>query len=198
MRSHRAGRWGMNEVYARVLAENEYLVDCSVTPHVSWRGAMGNPGGNGGPDFGSFPENAYRIDLDDISRPGDSSLLELPMTIMRARSRTFRKIGQMLPQGSLPARVWNRLFPPLLWLRPNGRNLQPMLQVLQQALAERRSYVEFMLHSSEFMPAGSPTFRTANAIERLYGHLDQLFAQASSGFRGATLTEFGQRFAMES
>src|SRR5579872_1992405 len=34
MRSHRAGRWSFNAVYARILVENGYRVDCSVTPLV--------------------------------------------------------------------------------------------------------------------------------------------------------------------
>jgi hypothetical protein len=58
MRSHRAGRWGFDERYARLLLEHSYMVDCSVTPHVSWRGTMGDPKGNGGSDYSGFPETA--------------------------------------------------------------------------------------------------------------------------------------------
>src|SRR5438552_1378607 len=47
MSSHRAGRRGMNEAYARILVEQGYRVDCSVSPHVSWRRIKGNPRGAG-------------------------------------------------------------------------------------------------------------------------------------------------------
>jgi hypothetical protein len=68
-----------------------------------------------------------------------------------------------------------------------------MLQVLQRALREQRSYAEFMLHSSEFMPGGSPTFRTRESIEQLYRDLEQLFSRAAESFTGATLSEFDHR-----
>ena len=47
-----------------------------------------------------------------------------------------------------------------------------------------------MLHSSEFMPGGSPSFPTAEAIEKLYRDMEKLFAAAAPFFRGATLTEY--------
>ena len=194
MTSHRAGRWSMNDVYARILVEHGYRSDCSVTPHVSWRHAKGDPRREGGTDFSSFPEEPYIMDLRDISRPGHSPLLELPMTIMRSASRALRRVGELMPRGSLPSRVWNRLFPPVLWLRPNGRNLTQMLQILERAHRDGRPYVEFMLHSSEFMPGGSPTFRTPESIEALYRDLDRLFSRASSRFAGATLAEFDRSF----
>ena len=72
MTSHRAGRWAFNEVYARALIDQGYLVDCSVTPRVSWRNAQGAPQGQGGTDYSHFPDRAYFLDEQDISRPGDS------------------------------------------------------------------------------------------------------------------------------
>jgi hypothetical protein len=197
MTSHRAGRWSMNPVYARVLVQQGYRTDCSVTPHVSWRHAPGKPNGGGGTDFSSFPEEPYYVDLSDISRPGDSPLLEAPMTIMPASS-IRRRVGGLLPGGSLPSRLWNRFFPPLLWLRPNGRNLGGMLLILERALRCGRPYVEFMLHSSEFMPGGSPTFRTPESIEVLYRDLDRLFSEASKHFQGATVAEFDRSFRQAS
>jgi hypothetical protein len=191
MTSHRAGRWSMDKVYVRTLIELGYRVDCSVTPHVSWRRTLGNPAGQGGTDYSNFPEDPYRIDPEDISRPGDSPLLEVPMTVMNDPGIT-RSIGDLLAHGSLPSRAWNRFFPPRRWLQPNGRNLRSMLRIQERALEEGRRYVEFTLHSSEFMPGGSPTFPTEESIEKLYDHLEQLFARAAQSFAGATLTEFEQ------
>ncbi len=192
--SHRAGRWSMNERYAQYLVEQGYLVDCSVTPHVTWRPVPGDPAGKGGTDFSSYPEEAYRVDLSDMSRRGDSPLLEVPMTIMAEPGAT-RRIGARLTGGSLPSRIWNRLFPPRQWLQPNGRNLPQMLRILDRALRERRRYVQFTLHSSEFMPGGSPTFQTTQSIENLYRDLEQLFSRAATSFTGATLSEFEQSFS---
>lgn len=51
-----------------------------------------------------------------------------------------------------------------------------------------------MLHSSEFMPAGSPTFPDARSVERLYADLEALFERGSALFAGATLAEFRHAF----
>lgn len=189
--SHRAGRWSFNEVYARALVEHGYRVDCSVTPHVSWRQFKGDPSRAGGSDYSAFPEGPYTVDLTDISRAGPSALLELPMTILRSETPVLSRIGSLLPPRTFPSRVWNRIFPPIFWLRPNGRNLGHMLRVVERVRREGRSYAEFMLHSSEFMPGGSPTFRTAVSIDRLYDDLEHLFESAARSFAGATLQEFG-------
>jgi hypothetical protein len=69
-----------------------------------------------------------------------------------------------------------------------------MLAVLRTALSQRRSYVEFMLHSSELMPGGSPTFASERDIERLYEDMEAVFA-AASDFEGLTLTRFADRYA---
>lgn len=196
MVSHRAGRWGFDATYARILVEHGYLVDCSVTPCVSWRAYPGAPDGAGGPDFSEFPSRAYFLDLGDIRAEGDSTLLEVPMTI----KRPWQRVGQWLHRAvkGTPRLIRgpvNRLYPPISWLRPNGRNLGSMLKLQNRCQHEGSAYAQFTLHSSEFMPGGSPNFRTQSSIERLYVHLEQLFAEASRDFDGATLKEFYSGFA---
>jgi hypothetical protein len=195
MVSHRAGRWGLTRAYARRLVAQGYLVDCSVTPHVSWRAHPGSPSGRGGPDFRRFPDAAYFPDLDDLRRAGASPLLEVPMTIT-ARAGTVGRIGRALGgnRARLLRAAGRRLARPS-WLRPSGSNLAAMLAILDHAHARRADYVEFMLHSSEFMPGGSPTFRTKESIETLYRHLDELFGAARERFVGLTLAEYRQRLA---
>ena len=65
-----------------------------------------------------------------------------------------------------------------------------MLAILDQALRERWPCVEFMLHSSELMAGGSPTFQTRRDVEALYDDLEVLFGKAAERFRGRTLSEF--------
>jgi hypothetical protein len=64
--------------------------------------------------------------------------------------------------------------------------------VLAKALRERRTYLEFMLHSSELMPGGSPTFPDQESIEALYRDLEALFAAAARCCRPSTLTGFAR------
>jgi hypothetical protein len=192
--SHRAGRWAMNEQYVRTLIEYGYLTDCSVTPYVDWRGTLGNPVASGGSDYRNFPTEPYFIDPDDIGRPGNSSLLEVPMTVSKRCNPAFRSVAQaLLSRCGVPRNVLSRMLRNQ-WLRPNGFNGAAMVAQVEEAAAAGACHVEFMLHSSEFMPAGSPTFPDARSVERLYDDLEALFERGSALFGGATLAEFRHAF----
>jgi hypothetical protein len=76
-----------------------------------------------------------------------------------------------------------------------------MLRAARGCRTDRADHAEFTLHSSELMPGGSPGFRTAADIERLYGDLEILFEEVSAWCCGMTLKEFHpwfrQRWVME-
>ncbi len=76
------------------------------------------------------------------------------------------------------------------WLMPIKGNLKRMLWILNKAIHEKRSYVEFTLHSSELMPGGSPTFPNKKDVEQLYRDLEIIFRVARKNFVGSTLYEF--------
>jgi hypothetical protein len=186
MRSHRAGRWATDARYMALLLKYGYEVDCSVTPTVSWRWTSGDPSGGGGTDYRAYPQQAYYIDPAAPQRPGSSPLLELPVTI-----EVTYPLLQMLARTPLSAfGPLARLAARRRWLRPNGENLQPMLRLVDRHARSGTPYIEFVLHSSEFMPGGSPTFPTAESIERLYENLEVLFAAIAPHFQGATLSEY--------
>jgi hypothetical protein len=191
MRSHRAGRWAFNAHYARTLADLGYTTDCSVTPHVDWRSAKGDPAGDGGVDYRHFPSDAYFLDPTDISRAGTSTLLELPMTIEDSSPKAIRPL--LAPSRSPVSRAARRVWP-VHWLRPNGRNLGHMKRLVDKSRALKKPYVEFMLHSSELMPGGSPTFASEASIENLYDHMEKLFLHMSREFTGSTLSEYRNTF----
>ena len=188
MRSHRAGRWAFNAYYARLLIEQGYQVDCSVTPRVNWQFSPGAPQGAGGTNYQHFPDRPWFIDPQDISRAGNSPLLEVPMSIQYKHAPLMNSVKQ----------GWDRLrgkrrSPSVHWLRPSRGNLQQMLGVVDKTLAGGSDYVEFMLHSSEFMPGGSPTFKTAADIEALYDSLEQLFSALQPRVVGMTLADYYQK-----
>nr|ADK56083.1 WabN [Proteus mirabilis] len=185
MLSHRAGRWAFNETYAQLLIEFGYQVDCSVTPKVDWRFTKGDPAQSGGTDYSNFPSHAYFMDVNDISKAGNSTLLEVPMSIQYKHSPFMNKIkrGYDRLRGK-------RRSPSVNWLRPKGGNAQQMIEVAQKSLAQGHSHIEFMLHSSEFMPGGSPTFRTEQDIDGLYHDLETLFNFLQDKVQGMTLAEY--------
>jgi hypothetical protein len=190
MLSHRAGRWGFDERYACLLIENGYRVDCSVTPFVSWKNDKGDPKQSGGTDYTKFPTMPYFIDPQDISSPGHSTLLEVPVTI-KDTYKWVNRFSHIFHRVSLVRRGLKYLFPKN-WLRPNGRNINTMKILLQNCIHNNSSYVEFMLHSSELMPGGSPIFKNEVSIDRLYCDLEALFVEANKHFKGCTLSEFYQ------
>lgn len=193
MRSHRAGRFGFDDVYARALIDNGYAVDCSVTPGVSLRQWRGHPDGVGGPDYRGFPRSAYFVDPEDVGRPGSSPLLEVPVTIGPTYlCRPARLASEALRTTRLGTKVANRLFPTWAWLYP-AKFHRAMLGLLRAAAVDGRDYAEFMIHSSELMPGGSPRYPTARSIEALYRCLDKLFAAARRDFVGLTLSEYHDR-----
>ena len=190
IRSHRAGRWGLNAVYARLLVEHGYLADCSVTPHISWAEYLGDPNGQGGPDFTRFPQQPYFVDLDQLDRLGDSPLLEVPVSVIE--TRYARSNARMKSSPKWLRRISRRIWPPILSMIPrdNRRSFRHMRTIMRHTADRCRPCVMLATHSSELMPGGSPFFPTARSIERLYRRLEILFASAAKEFRGMTLSEF--------
>lgn len=189
MVSHRAGRWSFNEQYAQILIEHGYKVDCSVTPLVSWEKSQGDPNKNGGTNYTDFPSGEYFLSLADISKAGESDLLELPMSICHLYPTADflrKKFDKVMPVRKL----LNYFYPSITWLRPDGTNLKHMCKLLDTIKNSDENYAMFMLHSSEFMPGGSPTFDTKESIEKLYSDLDTLFSKASEHFKGVTTAEY--------
>jgi hypothetical protein len=182
LHSHRAGRWAFDGRYARLLREQGLLADCSVCPGVDWSPTQGDPLGSGGPDYRLAPRTPYRLSEEDVTQAVESSvtnaLLEVPMTTGAEKTAWWRRAATVFS-------------PRHYWLRPNGNNIRAMVDLVDAAVKSGSEHVMFMLHSSELMPGGSPTFRDAESIERLYDDIEVLFARAAKkGCRAATLGEF--------
>lgn len=183
--SHRGGRWYIDSWYIRALLQLGYQVDCSVTPGINWSGTMGNM--MYGIDYSNFPKNAYQMDRKNLEKPvrRDNSMptmLQVPPTIINAplTSRIQKIVMNPLEPGSF--------LKEKVWLRPNGTNLKEMLYIVERT--RNKDYIEFMLHSSELMPGGSPTFRTKQSIEKLYSDMSILFSEIGKIRRGVTLSEY--------
>jgi hypothetical protein len=194
MISHRAGRWAFNGRYAAMLIDEGYRVDCSVTPGIDWRGNPGDPGGSGGTDYTHFPDRPYFLNPSDTSVRATDALLEVPVTI---RSSSLYRTTPWAYRIPLLRRAANKVSQGLRWLYPAKSTLETMLQMAHEARAEGAAHLEFILHSSELMPGGSPIFRSASDIERLYEDLAILFEDLSTWCRGATLREFHARFTAD-
>jgi hypothetical protein len=195
-KSFRAGRWGYDARVARELIRQNYIVDCSVTPKISWQKTKGDPNGNGGPDFRYFPTQPYFVCPQDVSQVGHSSLLEVPMTILFTglfkKENSFLKNFILKLPDSFVKKVVNRLFFRLKWLRifPNSSK-GDFKRIYKSAKRNNLPIMEFMIHSSELMPGASPYAKNQADIERAYKKLETMFKYfKEQGVKGTTLSEF--------
>lgn len=194
--SYRAGRWGMDVVQVRALAELGYRIDSSVTPGVSWAGHPGRAGGAGGPDYRTAPSRPFALDERVFPRPGSSPVLELPVTIARPLGRLLERV----PPVASRFPPWRRLERTLTrWVRPTRRSRAASL-ALTVSLLERAGHdaIVFVLHSSELAPGTSPIFPTERDHRRLFHVLEAFFAWlAKRGYVGETLREYAGRVGPE-
>lgn len=175
--SHRAGRWAMNDTYFELLYQYGYRIDCSYTPGISWRDSLGQTPGFAGPD--------YRKASRDIQKY--KGIVEVPVTVEYTHRMFLDK------NKSWKSNVKTALFGMAgqnIWLRPGRDNMKDMLWMIEKNRNGNGDYLMFMLHSSELMPGGSPTFKDAEAVEVLYGKLQVLFDVIKDSYEGCTLEEY--------
>lgn len=197
--SYRAGRWGLDSRQLALLAELGYVVDCSVTPKVSWRRQLGRRSGSGGPDFRSVPVAPYYPHSADVRQSGEkSAVLEVPMTIVYTshfvteHSRWAQRL--LTAPDSRLKQIAVRLLLRPKWLRifPNS-TVADWSRIYRAAVRARLPALEFMIHSSELMPGGSPYAKDAAAVEKIYAQLTAMFHYfRQQGLPGVTLTGFAQ------
>jgi len=88
--------------------------------------------------------------------------------------------------------LWDEEQKTTLWLRPNSKNLDEMLRLIEYYQNSELDYLMFMLHSSEMMAGGSPVFQTEKEIEVLYEHLNIVFDAISKKYEGIGLDGYVQ------
>ncbi len=195
MVSHRAGRWAFDARYAAMLLDEGYLVDCSVTPGVDWRANPGAPGGAGGSDYSLFDASPRFLGGADAAAVPAMALLEVPMTVFPG------KLYRLLPWlYRIPGlrRAAGRISPAHRWLCPvpllEKRNFGDMLGLARRARHANPTHLQFMLHSSDLMPGGSPNSGNAQDVEQLYACLEILFEELSTWCCGMTLAKFREHW----
>ena len=136
-----------------------------------------------GTNYSSAQEEPYPVNC------GNETLIEIPLTVRETHALISPSTSGAKP---LARSFLNVARGQSLQLRPNGRNLNELLWLVDHVENSSSGYLMFMLHSSEFMPGGSPTFRTEEGIEHLYEHLDKVFDRVSRGFTGMTIGDYAR------
>lgn len=172
--SHRAGRWAIDSTYIRLLAKYGYKIDCTFTPGVNWYKEKGYQ--QGGTNYvAKMPELMKEIN--------NNAMIELPATVKKYRSfRVTKSLVSMIKE------IARFILGRNIWIRPSLCDKRDIVKLLYDCKDEK--YLEFMMHSSEFMPGGSPYFKDEESINELYKTLESIFEAAiKTGRSGMTLEE---------
>ena len=174
--SFRSGRFGFDDVCARLLVKYGYLADSSVTPYVDWFAHKGMPNGNGGPNFIGFPVHDYSIET------SNGKLLELPVTILPTKWPFSTNESLMkrycLWKESFAKKITRKLYVGRqpLWLSPGRLKTAESLKKLASIASDiSLKFITMEFHSSELMAGCSPFRPDQESIEMLYSLLEDFF-----------------------
>jgi hypothetical protein len=165
--SYRAGRWAFDGGAVPLLERVGIRVDTSVN-RLWWSAAAG------GPDFARAPLSPYRLDRDDVCRPGAGAVLEVPTSTLVT--------GPWGPavERALAASAWRRRAPGLqrllralglASLKPERYSLTRMCHVADTLAARGARVFNVMLHSSVALPGATPYVPDSAALERFLSRL---------------------------
>lgn len=172
--SARSGRWATNESYFDALLKENITVDCSVTPQMDFTNVPGTTVGNG-PSYLNSPITPY------VVNPG---IIEIPMTTRLVRWNA---------EGSKKHKLKSLIIGDRMWLRPIKLSKAYLVAITDAVIKEGSDYLEFMIHSSELLPGGSPYIKTDDEAEKLFELMDWYFKYVSErGFTGSSLTDYAK------
>ena len=175
MTSHRAGRWASNETMFRILSELGYTTDCSWVTGMdmsSLPGATISKGFN----YKHVRNRVYKA---------NNGVLEVPMSAMQLHHTEGPRIR---------SKAKHLLVGENVWLRPATTNTNLLIRIIDNLIKSKAEYIEFMIHSSELMPNGSPYCRTNEQVEVFYEKIETIFKYIVDKCESRTLSEFAATF----
>ena len=188
--TYRAGRNGFDGRTLPILERLGYTVDTSVDP-------LFNERRKGGMVFDGAPRVPYHPDYRDVRRPGDSKILEVPITsattpaLPRLLERAYARLRPIPWRGAL-----KRLGLRPVWLRPSYTPLPEMIAFADRLAGEAAPCFNIIFHSSEVLPGGSPYTPDEGSVARFLDDLRRLLGHLTSrlGAAGRTYAEFARQW----
>lgn len=171
MRSYRAGRYGQNCNGIEILEKYGYLVDSSVVSGVNYHVSQN------GTDFSDAPLCPYHPSTSNLAEKGSSRILEIPITNIGMAPLIGHRIDSV--RRKFPG-LW-RIFAyshlvKTIFLRPTFSSLSDMIILCEVVSANKLSNVlNFMIHSSEFMPGCSPYNKDTSQVKIMLDQVNKLF-----------------------
>jgi hypothetical protein len=162
--SFRMGRFNMTGRMFKILERTSVLADGSVAP---MRKSFG------GPDHLAAPVDPYFADPSDPRRPGNSRILEIPMTILPIPERVGAALARLDEKAPFlsGAIAWaaERLFS--LPAQPFWTGLNRLKAAVRLHGRRGGKVLSVFMHSSELAPGSSPISPTTERIEELVARL---------------------------
>jgi hypothetical protein len=191
--SYRSGRFGFSAAHVSSLEQHGYRVDSSVTP-------LFYEAHKGGPDFVDAPLEPYYLSYDSATRPGTSSLLELPVSA--ALNRPVPKwLASMYGRAPWPYQTKRVLrlsgIAKVQWLRPSYTSADDMITLGRRLVRRGVPILNLLFHSSEAIVGGSPYNRTDAELAAFFDRLGRFLSVATQelGATPMTFAEFADRYA---
>ncbi len=165
--SYRAARYGADLDTIKSLEKLGYKIDSSVTPHIDWSYQSG-------PNHSKAPEQPYFISTDDLYLPGNSKILEIPISI--SKKRFF-----LLPEKWFFYR----------WLRPTHMTVFEMKLLVNEFLKKYgKPILNMMFHSMEIIPGKTPFVKNTLAQKAYINKLEIIIAYLKEkGFQSKPLEQ---------
>jgi hypothetical protein len=186
--SYRSGRFGFSASHVPALERCGYLVESSVAP-------LFYEAHKGGPEFVEAPLRPYFLAYDNASRPGGSSILEVPVSaaLDRRLPPRLQYLYARAPKPYTTKRVLRALrLLRMRWLRPSYSSVDDMISLAKDLARWQEPVLNLLFHSSEAIVGASPYNRTQAELDAFFDRLDRFLAFATRELRAvpATLAEF--------
>ncbi len=180
----RMGRFNMSSRMFSLLEEAGIAVDSSVAPMHRYLG---------GPDHLCAPTDPYFPDPEDVRRPGKSSVLEVPVTILPLAPMLGSFLERVPKTVLSPDWVsWFAMYLGSLSAQPVGTGLRRMKAAACLHGSRRGRILTIFFHSSELMPGCHPQHPTHREIEKFLQRLRDFFAWLHRrNVESLTLSEIG-------
>ena len=166
-RSFRMGRFSFGPKMCTVLEDSPIIVDSSVAPLRSQYG---------GPDHLTAPVDPYYLNPLDVCRPGDSRLLEVPITIVPihpAIGSVFQIVNRSPNLKSVSGWIASRLLS--LPIQPAWTGISRLKIASATHIRRGGKVLTLFFHSSELAPGHSPLHKTSRDVGLFIEKLDNFF-----------------------
>jgi peptidoglycan/xylan/chitin deacetylase (PgdA/CDA1 family) len=185
--SYRSGRLGFAAEHVAGLEGAGYRVESSIAP-------LYYEAHKGGPDFVDAPLAPYFLGYDSTTRPGASTLLEVPLSsaLNRRVPPVIRRLYGRAPWNYTTKRVLRlSRVARVLWLRPSFSSLEDMKALARRIVADGVPVLNLVFHSSEMLVGRNPYNRTDADLQAFVARLEA-FLEFATGELNATPTTFAE------